>query len=232
MVSFFTKQLKCRQSVAEMLKCARTERGYSVCWAEKCTGINKKYLIALENGDYSVLPGNVYARGYVRQYGEFLKADLKKLMELYRDEEMIFNNLDPDDGISKPTRKINKTSMIRPHNILKAAMVSVVLVFCLGYIGYQVYKIFTPPFLVVNFPENNLVTSNNILRVAGQTEKEVRVSINDMEILSDRDGTFKKEVILHEGINQIKIAVQKKHSRQNVEYRNILMKESDRIGMK
>lgn len=50
------------------------------------TKIRKRYLIALEEGDWSVLPGEVYARGFVRSYAEALGLDGLQLLATYVDQ--------------------------------------------------------------------------------------------------------------------------------------------------
>lgn len=45
--------------------------------------IRAKYLTALEDGDIEVMPGKVYARGYLRQYAEFLGLNADEVTEAF-----------------------------------------------------------------------------------------------------------------------------------------------------
>lgn len=47
------------------------------------TKIRKRYLSALEEGDWSILPGDVYARGFVRSYADAVGADGHALLATY-----------------------------------------------------------------------------------------------------------------------------------------------------
>jgi cytoskeleton protein RodZ len=58
-----------------VLERARKDRGLSLEEAERATKIRKRYLIGLENDDYTVLPDAVYARGFLKTYANFLGLD-------------------------------------------------------------------------------------------------------------------------------------------------------------
>lgn len=51
---------------------------------EEATKIRIAYLEALERGDYGVLPGVVYAIGFLRSYARFLGLDADALVDRYR----------------------------------------------------------------------------------------------------------------------------------------------------
>ena len=58
-----------------VLERARKDRGLSLEEAERATKIRKRYLIGLEQDDYTVLPDAVYARGFLKTYANFLGLD-------------------------------------------------------------------------------------------------------------------------------------------------------------
>jgi len=70
--------------MGELLREARHRRGISVDEAEVQTRIRKKYLVALEEEDYSQLPEPVYARGFLQIYAEFLGIDPEFAGKLYQ----------------------------------------------------------------------------------------------------------------------------------------------------
>jgi len=53
---------------------------------EERTKIRAKYLRALENEEFSLLPGPTYVRTFLRTYAEFLGLDARRLVEQYRAE--------------------------------------------------------------------------------------------------------------------------------------------------
>lgn len=54
------------------LRDAREARGLSLDQVERDTRIGRRYLTALEAGDFSVFPAEVYARGFLRSYSSYL----------------------------------------------------------------------------------------------------------------------------------------------------------------
>lgn len=51
---------------------------------EQETKIRAKYLRALENEEYNLLPGNAYVKSFLRTYAEFLGLDSRALVDAYR----------------------------------------------------------------------------------------------------------------------------------------------------
>ncbi len=70
--------------MGEVLREARYRRGVSLEEAESQTNVRKKYLVALEDDDYSQLPAPVYARGFLEIYAEFLGVDPNYASRLYQ----------------------------------------------------------------------------------------------------------------------------------------------------
>lgn len=62
-----------------LLKKAREGSGYSLEEIEKKTKIRKKYLLALEEGNLSEVPGEAYAKGYLKIYSDFLGVNPQKI---------------------------------------------------------------------------------------------------------------------------------------------------------
>lgn len=67
-----------------VLERARKDKGLSLEEAERATKIRKRYLMGLENDDYSVLPDAVYARGFLKTYANFLGLDGDSLSQELR----------------------------------------------------------------------------------------------------------------------------------------------------
>jgi transcriptional regulator with XRE-family HTH domain len=63
------------QVLGERLRAAREKRALSLEEAERQTRIRAKFLEALESGDISVLPSATHAKGFLRNYAQFLGMD-------------------------------------------------------------------------------------------------------------------------------------------------------------
>ena len=68
----------------ERLYAARERKGVDLYRAERDTKIRARYLAALERGEYRELPGDVYTKGFLRNYGSYLSLDPEYLIDLYR----------------------------------------------------------------------------------------------------------------------------------------------------
>ncbi len=68
--------------IGDSLREARTRRGLSAADVQKGIRIRERYLTALEEEHWEMLPGEAYAKGFLRTYAEFLGLD----GELYIDE--------------------------------------------------------------------------------------------------------------------------------------------------
>ena len=44
------------------------------------------YLEAIEDGNYAVIPGRVYAKGFIRNYGNYLGLDGDRLVKVYQNQ--------------------------------------------------------------------------------------------------------------------------------------------------
>ncbi len=73
-----------QQSVGEILRSARLARNLSLTDVEKGTNIRARYIEAVENGEYGVLPGDVFIRGIIRTYGGYLGLDGLELVNMYK----------------------------------------------------------------------------------------------------------------------------------------------------
>lgn len=69
--------------IGKSLKEARTARKLSLEEVEEETKIRRKYLQALENEQYDVLPGQVYAKAFLKNYARFLNLDIEEVMQAY-----------------------------------------------------------------------------------------------------------------------------------------------------
>lgn len=71
-------------SVGTKLREARSRRKLTIADVEAATKIRSRYLLAIENDEWDQLPGDIYARAFVRTYGRFLGLDGERLAEEQR----------------------------------------------------------------------------------------------------------------------------------------------------
>ena len=70
--------------LGDLLRETRESKGLSLEQVEEATRIRRSFLHALEEERFSDLPGEVYVRGFVRNYAQFLGLDPDELLAEYR----------------------------------------------------------------------------------------------------------------------------------------------------
>ncbi len=70
--------------VGATLREARNRRRIDLSEVEAATKIRRRYLRAMENEEWDVLPGGPYTRGFIRTYASFLGLDGERLADDYR----------------------------------------------------------------------------------------------------------------------------------------------------
>src|SRR4051812_6082461 len=70
--------------IGETLREARMRRRIDMTEVETATKIRAKYLRALENEEWDLLPGPTFVKTFLRTYAEYLDLDPRLLVEEYR----------------------------------------------------------------------------------------------------------------------------------------------------
>ena len=72
------------ESIGEKLKTAREEKGYSPDQVARDTNIARRFILAMEQEEFSAFPGDTYLLGFLRNYADYLGLDSERLVTLYR----------------------------------------------------------------------------------------------------------------------------------------------------
>jgi cytoskeleton protein RodZ len=78
-----------KHGIGETLRKQRKARGISMVEVAEHTKIGKKYLEALENDEYGVLPAETYTLGFLRAYAKYLELDDDELIRHYREQRRL-----------------------------------------------------------------------------------------------------------------------------------------------
>jgi cytoskeleton protein RodZ len=73
------------EEIGRRLRSAREGLGITLEQAEDETKIRRKYLEALETANEADIPGEVYLKGFLRTYGNYVGLDGTELVEAYKD---------------------------------------------------------------------------------------------------------------------------------------------------
>ncbi|MBP2642223.1 MAG: putative transcriptional regulator [Firmicutes bacterium] len=75
------------ENVGNVLRTERENKGLTIKDVEKGTSIRALYIQAIEEGNYEVLPGEVYLKGFLRNYATFLGLDAQEMLNMYRQSQ-------------------------------------------------------------------------------------------------------------------------------------------------
>ncbi len=217
MVSFSSKKLDGRLTVAEILRNAREAKFFSLDVAARALGVAKKYLEAIEDGNYNLLPGELYTKNFIRNYANFVKLNPQEIIEEYlkerKDCETKKCQLPPQ------VCEIKRWDTPRYLQLGASVIIGAGLIY---YLGAQIGGIFAAPPLTLANPAEGLVSAVPVLEVKGQTSPESRVQVNGVEKMSNAEGYFSETISLNPGVNKITVTSVKKHSRASTVLRNVV----------
>jgi len=211
MSNFQKKRISKTQILADKLRKTRLEKNIALEKVQEAIKIQTKYLEILESGQYDQLPGDIYAKAWIKLYAEFLELDSKELLADYSIEKNISNKIEIIEKRGKK-KKLFKFNILKP-KFLKFFFITLIITGLLGYLGWELFNIISPPKVIILEPTNNSRTTENTLAIIGKTESEVELTINDEIILLDSEGNFNQNINLAIGLNNLQISAKKKHSK-------------------
>ncbi|MFA6160021.1 MAG: RodZ domain-containing protein [Parcubacteria group bacterium] len=206
MANGFTKKSVGTLTLGEKLKKLRSDKRTSIAEASRFTKIQPAYLEYLEEGVWDKLPADVYVKGFLRSYADFLGVDEKILIRIYEREKEVRANLKKNrkEDLQKE-KPINISPFIfTPKKILISAIT--VLVFAGLFLLYNEINSFAnAPSLVILNPQDKSQMDGNSVYIEGVTDKEALLYINNQPILVGDDGRFKENLTLQSGLNTIDV---------------------------
>ena len=195
--------------LGEVLRSAREERGVDLARVERDTKIRSRYLSALERGAYRELPGAVYTKGFLRNYGSYLGLDTEYLVDLYRLESAAAPIDRP--SVQAPPRPIasrrSGAFVITPGAVL-AALLTVGVALFIVYLVSEFVTFAGTPNLTISRPAGDVNGyDGDEFTFEGITEPNATVTAETAtrktEVEADEDGAFEITVDLRPGSNVV-----------------------------
>ena len=126
--------------IGETLREARMRRRIDMTEVETATKIRGKYLRALENEEWDLLPGPTFVKSFLRTYAEYLGLDARLLVEEYRQryERPASQDLTPFSAArrGRAPRRRQRLASMGPVLVIGGFVVSLLAVlWVLGTIG-------------------------------------------------------------------------------------------------
>ncbi|MGH2445761.1 MAG: RodZ domain-containing protein [Candidatus Limnocylindria bacterium] len=196
--------------LGEVLRAAREAKGVELPRVERETKIRERYLSALERGEYRELPGAVYTKGFLRNYGAYLGLDPEYLIDLYRLETAATVE---KPRVPAPPRPL-ATRRSRAFVVTPGAVVGAILTIGVGafiaLIGYQLVTFARMPELRITQPPGDVRSHDELTyTVRGVTEPNARITVTGLRenptVDADADGSFEITVELVPGSNVLRL---------------------------
>lgn len=195
----------------ERLFAARELKGVDLYRAERDTKIRARYLAALERGEYRELPGDVYTKGFLRNYALYLGLDPEEVVGQWRRER----------GDSPPSKTIltvpRPIAQPRPGlqfspGIVVAALLTILIVGVGVWLGVQVMRFAKPPTLAMTAPREATIELDQTATsftfegtsIPGATIT-IEMAGGSRQASADSTGVWSLTVDLRRGRNEFKI---------------------------
>ncbi|HEY5388077.1 MAG TPA: RodZ domain-containing protein [Thermoleophilia bacterium] len=126
--------------IGNTLREARVRRNLTLQQVEEDTKIRVRYVQAMENEDFDVMPGATYVKGFLRTYSEYLALDPEVILGEYRSRGM------KTSEIQEPFGGVSMLGAPRSHRGRNAIVfVAVICLLVLGVIWILGRDTATPP---------------------------------------------------------------------------------------
>jgi cytoskeletal protein RodZ len=131
--------------IGTTLREARIRARIDMSEVEARTKIRAKYLRAIENEEWDLLPGPVYVKSFLRTYGDFLGLDSRMLVDEYKRqyERPSDNELRPITSISRERERAARGPLIPPWVLVGVVLIGIVV--ALYFVGSNKGGKSTPP---------------------------------------------------------------------------------------
>lgn len=223
MAVFCLKKLEPLIRVGERLKKTRQQQKLSLEDISKKTRIPIKYLEAIESARFKELPqAKAHRLAYIRQYAETLNLNPASFLHQFSQESDLYNYKP-----AHPLRVLRLWRMSSLSNLFRYVALGVLTVGFVSYLSWQVNGILQPPKLAVFSPIEGYISNKPVAIVQGETEKEVRLTVNGKEAMANNQGRFEVPIDLSNGVNTITISAIKKHGKTTMVTRHIIVKSNN-----
>ncbi|HBY73829.1 MAG TPA: hypothetical protein DEG44_04010 [Candidatus Kerfeldbacteria bacterium] len=208
-------------TLGQKLKQVREQSHYSVVQVSEQLRIKPEYIEAIEQSRYTALPSGVFVKNYVQRYVKLLGLNWLTIQPLLEAELKVYQHT-PDI----PTQK--RYLAKQPLQLMRV-VIGLVILFAVialaAYFGLEITNIVEPPRLEVVELPNQLAYADRIITLAGQTDPEAVVSINDQVIPVLPTGQFSQQMSLQSGSNLLKIEAKTKRSQPHIQYLQIYVED-------
>jgi cytoskeletal protein RodZ len=198
-------------TLPEKLYAARERKGVDLYRAERDTKIRARYLAALEQGEYGELQGDVYTKGFLRNYATYLGLDPEEVITQWRRERGGAPVAKTVLSVPKPIAQPRPGLQFSP-GVVVAALLTIVIAAMGVWLGVQVMRFAKPPTLAVTSPREatlELTQDATSYTLAGTSIPGATISVElaggTRQTSADSTGAWTMPVDVRRGRNEFKV---------------------------
>ena len=198
-------------ALPERLYAARERKGVDLYRAERDTKIRARYLAALERGEYRELPGDVYTKGFLRNYALYLGLDPEEVVGQWRRERGDVGQQRLVLATPQPIAQPRPGLQFSP-GVVVAALLTILIVGVGIWLGIQVMRFAKPPTLAVTSPREatiELAEDATSYTFEGTSIPGATITIElaggNRQVTADSTGHWSQTVDLRRGKNEFKV---------------------------
>ncbi len=211
------------RTVGQILREERERKFYTLDEIEKATKIRRELLEALESDNFTKLPPATFVQGFIKNYGKFLGLDTNKLLAIFRRE--FSDRRNPPRIMESFSNPIPVTRFrLTPTQVISTVVIVLVLIF-FGYLWFEYRSLVGAPVLEVTQPADQQTFDNPSIEVAGKTNSEAKVTINNQEVGVDSEGKFSAQIKLSDQADKITITSTSKFGQKSTVERTVFLKQ-------
>lgn len=223
MVSARSKQGTRFEALGATLRQTREKKHLSLNAVSQALTVPEHYLRALEDGDVTVFPAEVYAWGSYQKYAQYLG------LSDHKDRQAFLRAL-------SHSREVVPLKVHRPRSWMSHMLtghlfimmgVAFIAVLIGTYVIWQVQSFLQVPSIEILEPKVAVVDHDKII-LHGRVDDEAQLTINDEKILLNDDGTFTNTLYLHPGVNPVRLEATNAAGRTHLVERNLLFPRVER----
>lgn len=209
------------KTVGQILSETRLKQKLELEDVSRITRIRSQFLALIEADDYQSLPSGAVAKGFIKNYCEFLGLDSTQLLAVFRRDF-----IETKSGQIVPRGMVDPVSHVSfwtPRTTIIAVVTFIFTIFTV-YLFYQFRVLTGPPPLKISRPTAEFVTSESTIEVVGTTDPEATIAVNNQLIALDKGGRFSFRLTLEKGDNIISVVAKSKSGKTTTLTRTVLMR--------
>jgi len=125
--------------IGQKLRNARIKKGYTIDDLQQITKIQKRYLIAIEEGQFDHLPGDFYVRAFIKQYSDAVGISSDDLLEEYKADipnSQPTQESTPEETKTRTIKEESNSFFSNLGNYIPQIVVGIVVLVIIGVIAF------------------------------------------------------------------------------------------------